>query len=85
MKHQIVSDGAVRLRSSPEFQARLRKLRASIQARHPAEWAEAGFYERLILRWRMALEYRRERRKIVPSPHSLYASHLSTKVRKVDR
>jgi len=80
MKHQIVSDGARNLRSSPEFQARLRELRDSIRARHLAEMTEAGFFQRLVLRWRMALEYRRERRKIVPSPHSLYSSHISERV-----
>jgi hypothetical protein len=77
MKPGIVEDGESRLRSSPEFQARLRGLRDSIRARHSAEIAEAGFFQRLVLRWRMAAEYRRERRKIEPSPDSLYSSHIS--------
>ena len=80
MKHQIVSDGARRLRSSPEFQARLRELRDSIRARHSAELAEAGFFQRLVLRWRMAAEYRRERRKIEPSAYSLYGGHILKKM-----
>jgi hypothetical protein len=32
------------------------------------------------LHWRMAMEYRRARRKIVPSPHSLYAGHISRSI-----
>lgn len=77
MKPGIVNDGESRLRSSLEFQARLRELRDSVRARHSAEMAEAGFFRRLVLRWRMAAEYRRERRKIEPSPRSLYSSHIS--------
>ena len=77
MKPGIVEDGELRLRTSPEFQSRLRALRESVRARHAAELAEAGFFRRFILRWQIAAEYRRERRKIEPSPHSLYSSHLS--------
>ena len=76
MKPHIVSDGAARLRSSPEFQARLRELRESIRARHAAELAQAGFFQRLLLRWRIATEFRRERRKIEPSSGSLYTSRI---------
>jgi hypothetical protein len=77
MKDHIAAGGARRLHASPEFQARLRELRETIQARHLAEFAEAGFFRRLVLRWRIASEYRRERRKIVPSNGSLYAGHVS--------
>jgi hypothetical protein len=77
MKHQIVSDGAERLKRSPEFQARLRELRQTIQARHAAELSQAGFVRRLVLRWKMAVEFRRERRKLVPSAHSLYSSKIA--------
>jgi hypothetical protein len=73
MKDQIVADGAWRLRASPEFQTRLRELRETVRARHVFELKEAGFFCRLVLRWRIASEYRRERRKIVPSAHLLYA------------
>jgi hypothetical protein len=76
MKPRFVADGANRLRSSPEFQARLRELRESIQARHAAEFAEAGFFQRLVLRWRIAREFRRERQKIEPSRGSLYSSQI---------
>jgi hypothetical protein len=77
MKHQIVSDGAQRLQSSPEFQARLRELRQTIQARHAAELSQAGVFRRLVLRWQIAVEFRRERRKLVPSAHSLYSSRIA--------
>ena len=77
MKSHIVADGEFRLRQSKEFQARLRELRESIRARHAADLAEAGFFRRLFLRWRIAMELRRERRKIEPSPQSLYSSHIA--------
>ena len=76
MKSGIVEDGESRLRESKEFQARLRALRESIRARHAAELAEAGFSRRLVLRWHIAAEFRKERRKIEPSPYSLYSSDI---------
>jgi hypothetical protein len=74
MKPRFVYDGEWRLRRSPEFQTRLRELHESIQARYAAELAHAGFFQRLGLHWRIAREFRRERRKIEPSPGSLYSS-----------
>ena len=76
MKSRIVTDGEIRLRESPEFQARLRELRESIRARHADELAKAGFFGRIVLRWHIAAEFRRERRKIEPSPQSLYSSQI---------
>ena len=76
MKPRFVEDGECRLRRSPEFQARLRELRASIRARYAAELAEAGFFRWFVLEYRMALEFRRERRKIEPSPGALYSSEI---------
>ena len=80
MKQQIVSDGAERWQRSPEFQARLRELRRTIQARHAAEFAQGGFFRRLVLRWRMAAEFRREHRALVPSAFSLYNSQIAAGV-----
>jgi len=54
------------LKPSPEFQARLRALRESIHRRHAAELSNAGFFRRLVIRWRITCEYHRERRTIVP-------------------
>jgi len=72
MKPHIVADGERRLRHSPELKVRLHALREAIQARHAGELAAAGLFGRLVLRWQMAAEYRRERRKLEPTPGSLY-------------
>ena len=77
MKSRRVTDGEMRLRESPEFQARLRELKESIRARHAEAFAKAGLVRRMFLRWQMAVEFRRERRKIEPSAHSLYSSHVT--------
>jgi hypothetical protein len=69
---QFVADGSDRLLADPEHRLRIQQLRESVVARHAAEMAEAGPMRRLILRCRMASEFRRERRKIEPSPESLY-------------
>ena len=76
MNPHIVADGEDRLKQSPEFKAMLRALRESIRARHSAELSAAGFVRRCLVGWRMAKEYRRERRRIVPSPGSLYSSNI---------
>ena len=72
MKPHIVADGERRLRRTAEFKSRLRELRETIRARHAFELAEAGIFKQLVLRWRMAAEYRRERRKLEPTFGSLY-------------
>ena len=64
------------MRSSPEFQVRLRQLRERIRARYAAEFAAAGIFRRLVLRWRMAAEFRAERRKVATSSGSLYTSQI---------
>jgi hypothetical protein len=74
MESNIVADGESRLLQTPEFQARLRELRESVHARYAAKLSAAGFLRRLILRWQIAVEFRRERRKIEPSPYSLYST-----------
>ncbi len=79
MNPRFVADGDQRLRRSAEFQARLRELRESIQTRHAAAFSQAGFFQRLLLRWRIAAEFRRERRKIEPSPGSLYSIPITAR------
>jgi hypothetical protein len=74
MNLQIVADGWRRLRRNPEFQAKLRELRQSIEARHAAQWQQADFLGRLLISWRIEREFRRESSKVVPSPESLYVS-----------
>jgi hypothetical protein len=76
MKQRFVADGQTRSEESPEFQAKLRALRESIHARYAAELSTAGFFRQFIVRWRMAYEYRRERRSFAPSPQSLYSSGI---------
>ncbi|RYD26292.1 MAG: hypothetical protein EOP86_26150 [Verrucomicrobiaceae bacterium] len=72
MKIQFMADGRDNLLRSPEFQSRLRGLRESIHARHATALAEAGFLQRLALRWSIAMEFRAERRWLEPSLHVLY-------------
>lgn len=74
MKPRIVADGEMRLMQSPEVQAKLRALRETVRARHAAELSSAGFFRGCLLEWRIAMEYRRERRSIIPSAQSLYSS-----------
>jgi hypothetical protein len=42
-----------------------------------AALAAAGFIGRMVIRWRIAAEFRRERRAIEPSPQSLYFSYIT--------
>ena len=74
MKPHIVADGERRLRRSAELKVRLHALRQAVRARHAEELSAAGLFGRLALRWQMAAEYRRERRKLEPTPGSLYSS-----------
>jgi len=74
MKHRIVEDGAGRLHGNADFQARLRQLHDSVWERHADEFARAGFFRRLILRWQIWREFRQERRKVVSSAGALYVS-----------
>jgi hypothetical protein len=75
MKSHIVSDGPERLRGSKELNQQLRHLRDSIRDRHAAEFSQASFLRWCWLRWRMGVEYRRERKRVLPSPGSLYAGN----------
>jgi hypothetical protein len=71
MKTRFVADGERRLKCSSEFQEQLRALRSSIHAKYAEEFAKAGFWRRLLLHWRVSAEFRRERRKLTPSPEAL--------------
>jgi hypothetical protein len=74
MKPRFVADGEVRLKHLPAFQAKLCALRQEICARHAAEFLSAGLFRRWLVKWRIELEYRREREQIVPSPQALYSA-----------
>ncbi|HXA44417.1 MAG TPA: hypothetical protein VNZ25_02830 [Candidatus Angelobacter sp.] len=80
MKSKIVADGDLRLRRDEKFKARLQAVHDSVRARHELELAEAGFFARLILRWRFAAEIRKERQKIEPSPYSLFSSQAASRI-----
>lgn len=77
MKCQIVADGESRWHRCPENQARLRELYESIRAKHEAEFPNAGIFRHFIMRRRIAVEFRKERRKIEPSKQSLYSNSTS--------
>jgi hypothetical protein len=74
MESHLVAKGERRLRSSPEFKARLREVRQSVKAWHAAELETAGLLRRMVLQWQIYAEYRQERRIIVPSRYSLYVA-----------
>ncbi len=77
MNPHIVADGRQRMESDPKNQPRLQELHDSITARYAPELANAGFFRRLILRWHIAAEFRRERRKLAPAPGALYCSRIA--------
>lgn len=80
MKSKIVADGELRLRRDKNFKARLQALHDSVRAPHALEIAEAVFFRRLLLRWRIAAEFRKERQKIEPSPYSLYSNQTASRI-----
>ena len=79
MNPQIVADGERRLRHGVHRKLQLQELCDSIKAKHASESAKAGLMQRLVLRWRMAVELRRERRKLEPTPGSLYGTRVMAK------
>lgn len=77
MNARFVVDGEQRLRNCAEFKARLHELRLSIRTRHAAELAQAGFFERMLIRCRMAAELREEKARIKPTSQALYISKIA--------
>jgi len=55
---------------SPEWSRGVCHMGNVGQARYAAHLAEARFFKRFVLRWRIAREHRRERSRIEPSLHS---------------
>jgi hypothetical protein len=74
MQSRFVEDGEERLQESKGYRDRLRVLRNDIRSSHAAQLAGAGPVRRVILYWRMLVEYRRERQRLLPSPNSLYST-----------
>jgi hypothetical protein len=52
------------------------QIRADIRARHEAELAQAGPIGRFVIQWKMYLEFKRQRRRLGTSSHSLYCSRM---------
>ena len=70
--NSIVADGPLRLAASEEYQARRREVRQTVAARYAAQFADAGFFRRLFIRYMRFREYQRELRKITPSCQSCW-------------
>ena len=82
MKTRTVADGEFRLRTCPEFQARLRKLKESVHARYADQMAKASFWERMRLRRLIAGEISRKRLDFEPLRYALYFNGVSASGRK---
>jgi hypothetical protein len=70
----LIAGGLHRIKRSPEFREKLKALRETIRAKHAEELAGAGFFRRILIRDRIAREFKRESCKLLPSPHALYGS-----------
>lgn len=73
MGAHFVADGDCRFEDSESFRTQLNALRDEIRARYAEQLSTAGFLRRMNLKARMALAFRRERRRLLPSPHALYS------------
>jgi hypothetical protein len=69
---RFVADGEWRLRTSERFRARERELHLSICTRYAEQLAGAGFWRRCLIRMMILIEFRRERRRTLPSRGALY-------------
>ncbi len=89
MKDSIVADGPLRFAESEEYQKRRRELKQALAARYASRLEAAGFLRRLLVRCQRHREFRRELRRISPSPQScwfgLFASRRAGERRRDDR
>jgi len=74
MKSRLVADGGRRFENTPEFRERLVELRQTIHARYAERLAKTNFFQRSVLRLKMAADYRREKKHLSPSPQTLYSA-----------
>ena len=72
MKSGIVAEGRSLLLGNEHFQSRLHALREAIQREHAGELDNAGFLLRILIRRRIAREFKRKRTAIDPSLGSLF-------------
>jgi hypothetical protein len=61
---QIIPDSPARLTATPKFRAAMRALHHSIRQRRADELASASPFRRLIIRFEIAAEFRRERARL---------------------
>jgi hypothetical protein len=71
--NRFVADGRERLLADPETQKQIADATRRVAEKYQGALAEAGFWKRLWLRWRMYREINREVEKIAPS-RGLYAA-----------
>jgi hypothetical protein len=79
MKNALMADGKERMLANDAVQYRLRDLHAAIRAKHAEDLEQAGFFRSILIRRRIAAEFRKERRKIEPSKYSLFGNAVNTK------
>ncbi len=67
-----VADGAARLRSSPEFRAKVTELRAMVEAHYADQFQSASLFQRWLIRRRVEREVEARIREMAPSLEALY-------------
>lgn len=66
-KERFIADGRERLIATKEYRAARTEVIAAVRARYAAPLANAGFFGRLVLRFRMEREIAREIEKLAPT------------------
>jgi hypothetical protein len=72
MPPRFVADGPIRWRENQELTAQFAAAREAILARYSDQLVGAGWFRRCLLRAQSTLEICRERKRVEPSPYSLY-------------
>lgn len=66
-EERFIDDGRERLMATQEYRAARAEAIAAVRARYAAPLASAGFFGRLVLRFRMEREIAREIEKLAPT------------------
>lgn len=74
MNSPFTAYGTQRWEKSPDVLAKLQALHADVRARHADALVVANPFQRLVIRWRMRRDFQRERKRLLPSAHTLYSS-----------
>ena len=75
MNLEIVEDAGDRVRNSQSIQLRMLELKKEIRQRYESDLVGSSLLTRLCIGFKMYIEFRKERRKIIPSLHALYGTH----------